>query len=146
MAHRGDKMNSATNLSVQRHLTNRHARCVAPNHGLIRHSGISALRVSTAPLRFTDSDRCQTDIARLPFAHRWASSMSHHNRTNHAPRALIDRASCVRASIDRNWTSHSSYRRFSRRFPLSGRSALSNETTRISAMPATWGSHEDLYA
>ena len=103
-------------------------------------------KASLAILRFTASDCCQTYTAQLPFARRWASSMSYSKKTDHAARALVDRAPVVLASVDRNWVRLSLYRRFNRWFPLSEKSSVCSATARISALPAPRGSHEGLTA
>lgn len=103
-------------------------------------------RASSAILRFTARDRCQTDAAPLPFARRWASSMSYNNKTNTAAQALVDRASVVLAPVDRKWAIRSLYRRFSRQFPLSQISSVYCNSPLISAVPAAWGKHGALDA
>ena len=102
--------------------------------------------VSTAALRLTASDRCQTDIAQLPSARSWASSMSYNKKTNHAAQALFDRAPVVLALVDQRRSGTSPYRRFSMPFPLSEKSSVWRVTTRVSALSATWGNHEGLDA
>ena len=101
---------------------------------------------STASLTLTASDRCQTDIAQLPFARSWASSMSYNKKTNHAAQAHLDRAPVVLALVDQRRSGTSSYRRFSMPFPLSEKSSVWRLTTRVSALSATWGNHEGLDA